>query len=484
MLNTKSLSFARRPRPDGRGSVTGDLLSRDRVTLRLVRLLLLLSLPVLSRAAFKAGAGRVDITPTEPVWLSGYSARTHASEGVLMPIWTKALAIENSPRDRIVIVTTDVIGIPREVADRVAARLEEQYHLPRSRLLLNASHTHTGPIVWPGLKNLFVLPAAEEEKLQAYQRRLIDAMVKAAGDAIESLQPASISFGEGQAGFAVNRRLITPEGVKNSPNPDGPVDHSVPVLRITGMDGRIRVVLFGYACHNTTLTAQFYAISGDYAGFAQHELEKAGSGTMAMFLMLCGGDQNPNPRSTLELAKQHGKTLADEVQRVLTTPMREVRGPIGASFDVIDVPFAPHNRQMFEAELNSDIPARVLRARAMLDAYDRGKPVVSLKYPIQAFRFGQSLTLAAFGGETLVEYALAVKARYRGEPIVVAGYSNDVMSYIASQRALRKGGYEVVDSMAYYNQPGPLADSAEKTILDGLDAVMRRVGRKPSNVER
>ena len=58
----------------------------------------------------------------------------------------------------------------------------------------------------------------------------------------------------------------------------------------------------------------------------------------------------------------------------------------------------------------------------------------------------------------------------------MAAYSNDVMSYIPSRRVLQEGGYEAVDSMIFYGLPGPYADDVEDRVLDGLDAVMRRVG--------
>ena len=95
----------------------------------------------------------------------------------------------------------------------------------------------------------------------------------------------------------------------NSPYPDGPVDHDVPVLRIDGADGKLRAVLFGYACHNTTLS--FYQFCGDYAGYAQEYFEKAHPGVTALFMTGCGGDQNPYPRGTLELAQQHGRSAGE-----------------------------------------------------------------------------------------------------------------------------------------------------------------------------
>ena len=59
-------------------------------------------------ASLKAGVAKVDITPAGPIWMSGYAARTHPSEGVLAPLWAKALALESSPAGRMVIVTADV----------------------------------------------------------------------------------------------------------------------------------------------------------------------------------------------------------------------------------------------------------------------------------------------------------------------------------------------------------------------------------------
>src|SRR5712664_2613710 len=122
-----------------------------------IAILILLCITELFGASLKAGVARVDITPAGPIWMSGYAARTHPSEGVLAPLWAKALALESSPAGRMVIVTADVVGIPRAVADQVAARVEKQYGLKRSQFLLNASHTHTGPMVWPNLSNLAVL---------------------------------------------------------------------------------------------------------------------------------------------------------------------------------------------------------------------------------------------------------------------------------------------------------------------------------------
>src|SRR5712692_4059567 len=122
-----------------------------------MRAILLLAAVSLSAADYKAGIGRILITPEKPIYLSGYANRTHPSEGVLLDLWAKALAIEDHKGARVVIVTTDLIGLPRNVADIVAARVEKEYGIERSHLVLNSSHTHTGPLIRHNLETMFEL---------------------------------------------------------------------------------------------------------------------------------------------------------------------------------------------------------------------------------------------------------------------------------------------------------------------------------------
>ena len=221
----------------------------------------------------------------------------------------------------------------------------------RSQLVLNSSHTHCGPAVWRNLPVLLrprgrrpaggggLRPASSPTRL-----------VEVVGAALEDLAPARLAVGHGAVGFAVNRRVPTPEGVQIGVNPDGPVDHDVPVLKVTAPDGSLRAVLFGYACHNTTLGGDVYQINGDYAGHAQAALERAHPGATALFLMLCGGDQNPHPRGTLELARQHGRALAAEVSRVLNGACARCVPRSAPPSRRSRLAFAAHTRGVFEEE--------------------------------------------------------------------------------------------------------------------------------------
>lgn len=440
-------------------------------------ILLVFALPGTAAPAMKAGAARIDITPDGPVWMSGYAARNKPSEGFLTRLWAKALALEDSRGNRAVIVTTDLIGLPMELTDVVAAQAMEKYKLERAGLVFNSSHTHTGPVVRGNLSVMESQQSPHREALAVYRQRLQQNLLDVIGAALADLAPAELAFDYGEARFGVNRRQITQKGVVIGVNPAGPTDPRVPVLRVTSPAGKARAILFGYACHNTTLTAEFYQLSGDYAGYAQAELEKEFPDALALFLQLCGGDQNPNPRSKLEYAEQHGRTLAAEVARVARSKMQPAGGRLRAAYQLAALPFAPHTRERFEQEQKDTNVFRQRRASLMLKLYDERREPRLLRYPVQAVRLDDGFTMIALGGEVVVDYALWAYKTWPQEKLIVAGYSNDVPCYIPSARILREGGYEAVDSMIYYGQPGPFTEEVEARIHDAVRQVMKRVGR-------
>jgi neutral ceramidase len=444
-----------------------------------MRLLLLACLAsVLGAAEWKAAMGRGNITPEGPIWMSGYAARTRPSEGVLQDLWVKALALEDPKGRRVVFVTSDLIGFPRRITDNIAAQALKQYGLERAQLVFNSSHTHSGPVVRPNLETMYNLSPDQWSKIDRYGQQLTSTILTMIGAAIGQLAPAKVTYHEGKATFAVNRRQSTPKGVVLGNNPTGPIDHTVPVLRVTDLGGKLLGAMFGYSCHNTTLTGEFYQIAGDYAGYAQAEFERAHPNTVGMFLMLAGGDQNPNPRSKQELAIQHGKALAAATDEAMAKPGVPVTGDLRVAFHLVDLPLAPHTREDFERELNDANQYKVRRAKDVLAGYDRKLPVRKVAYPVQAVRLGKTVTYVPLGGELVVDYALQTKAAFPKERIVVAGYSNDVMCYISNKRILQEGGYEAVDSMIYYGMPGPFATEMEEVLTASIHRALGRVGVK------
>ena len=164
--------------------------------------------------------------------MSGYANRNRPSEGKIHDLWAKALAIEDSKGGRVVIVTTDLIGLPRVISDEIGARVAKDYRLERSRLLLNSSHTHTGPLLRANLETMFDLKPDEIETVRDYSRKLADDLVQLVGAAIQDLAPANLAFGNGTVGFAEEPPRKLTQGCQDRRQSKGPVDHDVPVLQV------------------------------------------------------------------------------------------------------------------------------------------------------------------------------------------------------------------------------------------------------------
>ena len=160
-----------------------------------------------------------------------------------------------------------------------------------------------------------------------YSRRLVEDLFSVIGAALADLKPAQLSYGLRGGAFRSEPPRTYARGRAHRHKPQRAIDPQVPILRMLSEAGRLRAVVFGYACHNTASNGRSYQLSGDYAGFAQIDLEKRHPGATAMFIMLCGGDQNPSPHGSIELAWSHGKTLAGEVNRVLETVLSPIEFP-------------------------------------------------------------------------------------------------------------------------------------------------------------
>jgi hypothetical protein len=421
-----------------------------------------LALPLTAPAetAWQAGVSKTKITPGESIWLAGYGDRTRPSEGVLQDIYVKALALDAEAGKPVVIVTADLVGFPREISDPVAARCEKQFGIPRDRLVLNASHTHSAPVMAPSAAPR-ELTEQQWQAVNRYTAFLIDRIVDTVGSALHNMAPASVKFGQSFAGIAVNRRRAYP----HSRNRTTQVDPDVPVITVTGTDGKLRAIAVGYACHGTVLN--IYQISGDWPGFAQEAIEEAHPGAVALFVQGAGADSNPLPRRSVDLARLYGKVLAAAVEDVLHAPMKPLEGPIRTAYQIVQAPF--HHVPSRE-ELLAQYPARPRpRVARWLDAAARGEKLPEYyPYAVQVWQYGGSLKFIALAGEVVSDYSLRLKAQYGWDDTWVAGYSNDVFGYTPSARVLHEGGYEA-DQSGYVSQFSP---AIEELIVEKVAALV------------
>jgi len=440
-----------------------------------------------AESGWKAGVATELITPEKPLWMAGYGGRKNPAEGTLHPLWIKALAIEAENGHVGIVLSSDTLGIPKTIYENTCAALKEKHGLDRSQIMLHASHTHCGPVLRGALLDIYPLDEEQLRRISSYSEKLERKIVEVVGKALAAREPARLYAGQGLTRFAVNRRNNIEGDVPRlrlEGKLKGPVDHSVPVLAVRSMKHELKALVFGYACHNTTLS--FYNWCGDYAGFAQLALEKHHPGAVAMFFAGCGADQNPIPRRTVELAQRYGTMLASAVEETLLSDPRELQPELRTAFEFARLELGdPLTREELEATAKSN-NYRGRWAARLLKQMDAGEPFIrEYDYPLQAWNLGGQKWIT-MGGEVVVDYSLRFKGEY-GPQTWVAGYCNDVMAYIPSRRVLiedvpprasRRWGYEGNTSMAVYGMPANRwADDVEDRIGFAVRRLMENVSK-------
>ncbi len=405
------------------------------------------------------GAARVDITPDGPIRLSGYLVREVESRGVAQRIGAKALAIGDGPGAAL-IISVDNVGVPGSIVSTLAERLMDRAGISRERIAVGSSHTHSAPCLTGAIPNLFgkPIPADQQSRIDIYSRGLVDKLERVCLDALANRKPARLAWARGSLGFAANRRT-----------PGGPVDHDLPVLKATAPDGTLRAVVTNYACHCVTLPPNENLVDGDWAGYAQAAIEADHPGCVALTLIGCGADANPARRLAPGAAVDHGRALADEVNRLLMGAWTDLPAPTEFDLERLSLPFDTlPTREKLEALAKAGGPSGY-NASTWLARLDKGESLPSsLPYSAQAWRFGDRLLMTFLPGEVVVDYALRLKKEFDSSRLWVTAYANDVPCYIPSERVLREGGYEAGDAMAYYGHPIRLKPGVEGLIINAV----------------
>lgn len=443
-------------------------------------LLVVMMSPVLAQeTGWKAGTAKAVITPAEPMWMAGYGGRNKPAEGKLHDLYIRVLAVQDAFGHRAITLSSDTLGISQPIYEAVVAAADKQFGLTRADIMLNASHTHCGPVLKQALSDIYPLDDKQRQLVETYSAKLIDTIIETIGQALDDLEPVTLSHGQGTCDFAVNRRTNREPDVPKLREENqllGPVDHSVPVLVAKRADGSLKAIVFAYACHNTVM--DFYQWSGDYAGMAQLALESRHPQATAMFAMGCGADQNPLPRRKVELLKEYGLKLADAVDAALQQPLKPLTAKLATNIELTPLKLdpLPPREQLEKMAAAPESYSQRWASRVMKLPTD--KPFADYPYPVQAWKLGDSLLWITLGGEVVVDYSLRFKGQY-GYETWVTGYVNDVMAYIPSARVRIEGGYEGQSSMMVYGMPAERwAADVEERVAAGVDRVVNQV-QKP-----
>ena len=441
--------------------------------------------------SMNVGVAKIDISPYGPIRLSGYlrwGARKNESEGVLQKLWAKAIAFGSDEQGPSVLITVDLAGIQAHMVKEIGVWLSQQTKFNPNNLAICASHTHSGPDMGNSHNMYFdpLLPVDQLGRIAVYLDSLSYKLKQVALQALQNRKPSFVSWGQGNVGFALNRRVIK-NGlwVGHGKVPDGPVDHSLPLLRVTDLEGNIKALFVSYACHGTTLYDDINKTHGDWIGEAQRLIEVNHPDAIALVAQGCGGDADPDVRGKLEIATQHGQSIANEVERLLGTILQPLPVAPHIRFKNIGLPFdhVPDVNELIK--LTKSGGAKAHNAEVFLERKVRGIPIDSvMKYPIQSWSFGNKLTMLFLGGEVLADYSIRLKKELGKEHLWINAYANDVKAYIPSKRVIKEGGYEVDGNMDYYDHPFRFSEDIEEIIIKAVHDIVPANGKNKAIKKR
>ncbi|MDA1236795.1 MAG: neutral/alkaline non-lysosomal ceramidase N-terminal domain-containing protein [Acidobacteria bacterium] len=441
------------------------------------------------RPPILVGAAKADVTPREPVVLAGYGGRTGNYEGIDTKLWARAMVIgKDAP---VAVVVIDNCGVPAKIKTRLAERLAKHGVAPE-RLVVAATHTHNAPnllgyarILWAGRTT-----PEQDRRTAEYTSFAIEQMEAAVVAALENRQPMRLEWAQGRATFGGNRRVLRDgKWVGFGFQRNGPVDHSLPVLAARDAEGVVRAVWANYACHCTTVGSRNH-VGGDWAGFANESMEKAYPNAVSLMTIGCGADVGPQPSGNLPLAGQHGRSVADEVRRLLSGETTKLAAQPTVASKQIKLPLAPIKpRAHWEDQLRGGGFTHQL-ARTMLSKLDAdGAIPAEVDYPLSAWKFGDDLAMVFLAGEVVVDYSVRLNRELDWSRLWISAWANDMPGYIPSRRVLAEGGYEAEFSQIYYEQPGRYDPAIEDILVSAVrdllgDAFAARPGQAPAPFHR
>lgn len=424
---------------------------------------------------WKVGVARVVITPKQAMPMAGFASRTHSSDGTLHDLWAKALVFEDAKGNKAVMVSSDLLGFPKSVSDNIRKKIKAKFSLNADQILLNSSHTHSGPVLGEALSDIYVLDKVQRETIKTYSADLEEMIVNMVGRALSDLEPSEVFMQNGVTRFQVNRRNNNAALLTQLSELQGPNDYAVPVIKVVTAKGNLKAVAFGYSCHPTVLNG--YQWSGDYPGFTQLDIEKSHPGTTALFFQSAGADQNPLPRNTIPLAKQYGRELAAAVERVLEEDMKKLEPVLTTTYSELQLHLqaAPTESELIKrTAATANGYEKRWAERMLLETRAGQKMITSYPYPIQVWTIG-ALPVVSLGGELVVEYAIKIK-QMLGPETFVFGYSNDVMNYIPSATILKEGGYEGDIAHVVYGMPSKWQTGIEAGIMNEIFRLASQTG--------
>ena len=382
--------------------------------------------------SFTAGIGRRCITPPLGAELAGYAARQDGCLGVYDDLWVTAVALSDGTATAL-LLAFDLLSFNRATTAALKAALRQATGLDAADILLNTSHTHAGPRLAPPE------PTAAHLAIQAAVRQ---ASVAAALEALATRLPAELSVGAAALAVGVNRRERQADGrIVLGVNPSGPTLPEVTVWQIARSGGE-RLVLFSAPVHGVTMGSDNRYVSAEWMGAAVRGLERRLTGTRAVFLRGCAGDQNARrDRGAYSEVIDHGTRAALAVTQALADLRPAAALPLRVALAATEVPLADGRR-----------------------------------FPVSChgLRLGDAV-LVGLGGEAFVEYALHGRRESALTSTMILGYTDACVGYLAVAATYAEGGYEA-EANRYFETRSPWTPALEPLLKGALTDMLTRLG--------
>lgn len=431
---------------------------------------------------YQVGTAEIDITPAVGTLMGGFGGRTHGAVGIHDPLRSKAIAISDGDATAL-LITNDILNVSYEFMDELNAELGTRCGLAADQVLLNTSHTHSGPLM-RGIGGM-----GEADSL--YTALLIKKLGGLAEMALNNMQPVRVTSHTGPLQVGINRRERTADGIILGRRAEGIVDKTVDVLRFADDSGHPVAIWFAHAAHGVTLGGNNYYFSADWMGYAQRVLEQVYPDTLVAYGQGCCGNINSDPvGGTFEDARRLGTRAAGGTMMALETAGIELSGPVRSGKISTQVPqkapppvaeldeqLAQYEEMLIEARAAQDVAqvqgatalvgwAQMLRELAVAGATEH-----TMRFDISAVTIGQ-YAIVGLAGEVFFEYAVNIAERSPFERTRVLGTTNGCVSYLPTAKEIPLGGYEVDSSMRYYRQLW-LKPECEEVVLAGAERLLR-----------
>lgn len=426
--------------------------------------LFLTLLPVFHEAGVEMGIGVLEITPEEGLPMAGYSARKEPAQGVLDPLFVRALVLRQDERS-VGLVIYDLIGtLGRKVNEELTERIRDKTGL--DEILFIATHSHSGPSVGRSGTD-------GTTSLSSYERKLFAKTEQVLLAAWEDLETVKIGAGSGSADISYNRIKRLPDGsvkmIWENPAKEslGPADHEIYVLKADNLKGKTKLILVNYACHPVILGSDNLLYSADYPGAMCRNVQDGHPDKPSCFFIngACGdmnpyfADENGQPAARI---REVGKELAREVLRVAAgIETKEENSSVSVTW----------KRGSFAAEGRWDVEKWGSAATAPGNIERISQKMDDLHLPYSALLITPEIGLVGLPGEFFSSFQRMLREQSPVKHLLVAGYTDGAFGYFPDIEAAVLGGYGGNDP-ATYVKPG----TGEHLVIEALVSLNELLG--------